>query len=34
MGKGISVRFAKRPIIRKKWKSVAEIVKRVAAAKR
>ena len=30
----IPARFAKKPAIRKKWKSVAEIVKRVAAAKR
>ena len=26
--------FAKRPVIRKKWKAVAEIVKRVAAVQR
>ena len=30
----IPAKFAKRPVIRKKWKVVAEIVKRVAAAKR
>ena len=30
----IPAKFAKRPVIRKKWKAVAEIVKRVAAAKR
>ena len=30
----IPARFAKRTVIRKKWKAVAEIVKRVAAAKR
>ena len=30
----IPARFAKKPAIRKKWKAVAEIVKRVAAAKR
>ncbi len=30
----IPANFAKRPVIRKKWKAVAEIVKRVAAAKR
>ena len=30
----IPARFAKRTVIRKKWKAVAEIVRRVAAAKR
>lgn len=30
----IPTRFAKKPAIRKKWKAVAEIVRRVAAAKR
>jgi hypothetical protein len=30
----IPAKFAKRPAIWKKWKAVAEIVKRVAAAKR
>ncbi len=30
----IPARFAKKPAIRRKWKAVAEIVKRVAAAKR
>ena len=30
----IPAKFAKRPVIRKKWKAVAKIVKRVAAAKR
>ena len=30
----IPAKFAKKPTIRKKWKAVAEIVKRVAAAKR
>ena len=30
----IPAKFAKRSVIRKKWKAVAEIVKRVAAAKR
>ena len=30
----IPAKFAKRPVIRKKWKDVAEIVKLVAAAKR
>lgn len=30
----IPAKFAKRPVIRKKWKAVAEIMKRVAAAKR
>ena len=30
----IPAKFAKKPAIRKKWKAVAEIVKRVAAAKR
>lgn len=30
----IPAKFVKRPVIRKKWKAVAEIVKRVAAAKR
>ena len=33
MGK-IPAKFAKKPAIRKKWRAVAEIVKRVAAAKR
>ncbi len=28
------VKFAKRPVIWKKWKAVAEIVKRVAAVQR
>ena len=30
----IPAKFAKKPSIRKKWKAVAEIVERVAAAKR
>ena len=30
----IPAKFVKKPAIRKKWKAVAEIVKRVAAAKR
>ena len=30
----IPARFAKKPAIRKKWKTVAEIVKRVAATTR
>ena len=30
----LPAKFAKKPAIRKKWKAVAEIVKRVAAAKR
>ena len=30
----IPAKFAKKPAIRKKWKAVAEIVKRVAAATR
>ena len=30
----IPARFAKRTVIRKKWKAVADIVKRVAAATR
>ena len=30
----IPAKFAKRPVIRKKWKAVDEIVKRVAAGKR
>ena len=30
----LPAKFAKKPAIRKKWKAVAEIVKRVAKAKR
>ena len=30
----IPAKFARKPAIRKKWKAVAKIVKRVAAAKR